>query len=294
MIIINIIVMNIKEYVDKFHILGKDNILNCDNICCMLYSAYITRFNISFSNDEYILFKEYQERIYDFVEDIRELDIDIISNILTYINSINIYIADIIIMSWCLPRTDNYLSKKIYNMRYKENIKKYNNKIIDIIDHNVIKNFCYEVLKKNKSIPMALYNTQHSVGYYIPIHCIDYIWYYIDSLSFELTFYNMESANYINIDISDDNYIKLGFNMEYLLELGLGKVDYLNDPIKKGPFNKFLLKFIIDKQIVDVIMSSDTKNNYIKQLSNIYKNPKKYFDFEIENSLINIIKNKNI
>lgn len=281
--------MNINDYVNKFHILGKDDILNCDNICCILYSAYLTKFNISFSNEEYVLFKEYQERIYDFVEDMRELDTNTISNILDYLYSINIYLTDIIIMSWCLPRSDNYLSKKIYGIKYKENIKKYNIKIIDIIEHNVIKTFCCELLTKKKSIMLC--NTQHFTGYSIPIHCIDYLWYYINNLSFELTFYNMECANYIGIDISDDDYINLGLNMEYLLELGLGKINYLNDPIKKGPFNRFLLKFITDKTIVENLMTSSTKNNYIKQLSNIYKNPKKYFDFEIDKLPINIIKN---
>ncbi|XWV25324.1 hypothetical protein QJ856_gp0446 [Tupanvirus deep ocean] len=260
--------MDVKTYIDQFNVIGIDEFINCDNISQILYAAILNRFMINMSEEEYVYFKEYQERVFDLVENLRELTTATIPIVLNYLDKINPYLADIIIMLWCMPRTDNFLSKRMYNNKYKENIKKYNMKMIKNIENIVIRNFCIETLTKTN---------------YVPIHCIDYIWFYMNTLSLEFTFYNTESSAYIGFimpeqtDKNGDTYIDFGFNMEYLLDLGLGQVIYVNDLSKKGSFRNFLKNFVTNKILVEKLLTSNTKNTYRQQLINISKNPSKYF-----------------
>ncbi|XWV26584.1 hypothetical protein QJ857_gp0483 [Tupanvirus soda lake] len=261
--------MDVKTYIDQFNVIGIDEFINCDNISQILYAAILNRFMINMSEEEYIYFKEYQERVFDLVENLRELSSATIPIVLNYLDKVNPYLADIIIMLWCMPRTDNFLSKRIYNNRYKENIKKYNIKMIKNIENTVMRNFCIETVTKTN---------------YVPIHCIEYIWFYMNTLSFEFTFYNTESSAYIGFIIPDqsdnkngETFIEFGFNMEYLLDLGLGQIVYANDPSKKGSFRNFLRNFVTNKTLVEKLLTSNTKHTYRQQLINISKNPSKYF-----------------
>jgi hypothetical protein len=259
--------INVETYIDQFNIVGKYNDLNYDVLSQLLYSAILNKFKVTMNEEEYVYFKEYQERVFDLVENLRELSTATISIVFNYLDKINNYLPDIIIMLWCLPRTDTLLSKRIYNNSYKQNIIKYNEKIIKNINHTVIKNFCIETLTKTNNVP---------------IHCIDYIWYYMNTISMEFTFYNSESNAYIGFIMpehnkGDDNYIDFGFNMEYLLEMDLGKIIYENDPGSKGSFRNFLKKIVVDAEIVKKMLTIKTKHNYQRQMLNISKNPSKYF-----------------
>lgn len=258
--------MDIKQYIKQFNIIGNDSDLNYNILSQLLYSAILNKFKIIINEEEYKYFKEYQERIFDLIENLRELSTATIPIVLDYLEKINHYLPDIIIMLWCLPRTDNYLSKRIYNNHYKQNIIKYNYKIIKNINNEVIKNFCIETLTKTNNVP---------------VHCIDYIWYYMNAISLEFSFYNTESCTYIGFtmpDSIDDDYINFGFNMEYMLEMGLGKVTYDNDPSSKGSFRNLLKKFIIEPELVKKMLTIPTNHNYRKQLINICNNPIKYFE----------------
>ena len=269
--------MDIKTYINQFSVLGKDDI-NCDNLSQMLYSALLNKFRVEFTKEEYGYFKEYQERVFNLVENLREMNSATISLVFDYISKINNYLVDIIIMLWCLPRSDNLLSKRIYNVCYKENIQKYNEKLIKNICHKVMENFCIETLTKTN---------------YVPIHCIDYIWFYMNTISMEFTFYNSESSKYIGFIMPENNehnkhnkhnkhnendeYIKFEFNMEYMLDLGLGQVIYDNDPVRKCSFRFFLKNIMIDINVVKKLLTGKTASNLKKQLLNISKNPSKYF-----------------
>lgn len=253
--------MKADEYLNQFNVLGKDEYINCDTISHLLYAAYLNRFIISLTEDEYQLFYEYQNRIYDLVENMRELEPVNIDIILKYLNKQNPYVVDIVIMSWCLPRADDYLSVSRYNNKFKENITKYLNKLIKIIDNQCIKNFCCETLTKTN---------------YVPIHCVDLLWYYMNSTTHEFEFYNMENARYIGFSVSDHNdTITIGFNMEYLLEMGLGRTTY----DVKGSFRNLLKTFVTNVDVIKMLLSN--KTNYSRQLFNIINDSKKYFDEEL-------------
>lgn len=260
--------MNIITYVDQFNVLGIDEFINCDNTSLILYATILSKFMITITDEEYIYFKEYQERIFNLIENLRKLTPTFISLVFEYLEKINPYLPDIIIMLWCMPRTANYLSKKMYNNKYKEYINKYNHKLIRIIEHRIMKNFCIETLTKNNNVP---------------VHCIDYIWFYMNALSLEFTFYNSDNNSYIGFKISDHTdvknefYVDFGFNMEYMLEMNLGQIAYENDPNQKGSFRNFLKNFVTNSILVEKMLTSKTKHNYKSQILKIIENPSKYF-----------------
>lgn len=266
--------MDPESYIAQFYVIGKDEVLNCDGLIHILYAAILNKFKVDMTKEEYFYFKEYQERVFDLVENLREQDIDTISLILEYLYKINAYLADIIIMLWCLPRSDQYLSRQIYHSVYYQNIEKYNTKITNLIEHNAIKCFCLETLSKTINVP---------------VHCIDYLWYYMNALSLEFSFFNTNSGDYISFVMPEhghdekNEYIDFGFNMEYMLRLGLGRISYSNDPLNKMPLYQFLKYFVSDIDIVSKLMTCKTRYNYQTQMKCIIDNPSKYFgDIPIE------------
>lgn len=270
-----------KVYIDQFNVLGIDDEINCENLSKILYGAILSKFKISITKAEYVYFKEYQERVFDLVENLRELDTDTIVIVLEYLDKVNCYLVDIIIMLWCCPRTDAILSERIYKMTYKKNIKNYNYKITKNIKHYTIKNFCVETLIKSNNVP---------------VHCIDYLWYYLDGITLEFAFTNSKSYTYIGISIPDDQKsdnreVLMSFNMELLLEIGLGKVVYdNNESSRRGSFSGVLEKICTDITIVrEMIQVIPTKNNYKFQLNNISKDPAKYFGEHIRQLPMDII-----
>lgn len=266
-----------RSYIDQFNVLGIDEYINCNNISHILYAAILNKFLVSMTEKEYEYFREYQERVYDLVENIRELPIEMISQVLYYLDKVNPYLVDIVIMLWCMPRADSYFSKRAYHNAYKANIKKYNDAMVRNIEHETMKKFCIETLSKTNNVP---------------VHCIDYLWYYINNLSFDFTFYNYEHGGYIGFkmpdcnshnnhhsetDVDNDEFIEFGLNLEYLLEMGLGRVVYENDPSKKGSFANFMKIFLTDISVIEKMLTTPSKVNYQRQMLNISNNPTKYF-----------------
>lgn len=263
--------MDVKTYLDQFYVMGIDSILNCDALSQILYAAILNRFRVTFSREEYSYFKEYQERVFNLIEDLREKNSATLGIVLEYLGKHNPCLADIIIMLWSLPRTDDYLSKRIYNNKYRDNIQKFNNKLTKNINHPTIKNFCIETLSKTN---------------YVPVHCIDLIWRYMDTLSIEFNFYNPDSSAYIGITMPNskkENFIEIGLDMEYILVMGLGNTSYESDA--KGPFRNVIKNFVTNENIINKLMASIDKKNYFRQLVNINKNFKKYFNDETDKLL---------
>lgn len=246
---------NVQKYIDQFNILGIDETINCEGVCSILYEALLNKFKIKISEDEYFYFSEYQERLYDFVGNLRENDFTIILIVFDYLLIINEYLVDIVIMMWCLPRINSYSSQQFYVANYKENIAKFNFKLVNCIKNDFMKYFCMETLSKTNNVP---------------IHCIDYLWYYMDCLCLDVHFLDDRNKNYVEFSIhenEDTQSINFGFNMEYVLELNLGN-------ISKNSLRKYIKKLITN---VDVVETLKTNKNYWKQIKNIYSDPKKYF-----------------
>jgi len=264
--------IHIKPYLDQFHVLGTDGDLNCTMLSQILYSAILNKFQTPMNDDESIIFKEYQIRVYDLVEDLRECEQNVISCVLDFLGYHNPYLADIVIMQWVLPRSYNYFSTKMYDAKYKENIENYNHKLVKLIDHTVMKNFCVETLTKTNNVP---------------VHCIDYLWFYMNGLSLVFAFHDWKNAGYIGmteLEVDDqhkETYMEFSLNAEYLLNLGLGKVSYSNDPGSKGLFRSLLQKFFTQTDLVENLMTIPTKKNYLKQLNIISKNIQKYFGADV-------------
>lgn len=255
---------NVGEYISQFSLLNDAVSEELSKLC---YKAYLNKFKIDLTEEDYSSMKIYQENIFDLVENMHDFDSDKIKLVLKFLDKKNPYLADLVIICWSLPRSDNFLSKRMYHAKYLKNISKYNNKLTEIVNFYVIENFCVETLSKTNSVP---------------IHCIDLLWYWMNGLSLEFSFLNNDNTTYLNIDILEDEFIEIGFNMEYLLEMKLGRINYPSDPGSKGTLKDFLKKFINDKEMINSLSKIPTRLNYVRQLKNISKNPSKYFDEEIE------------
>lgn len=252
--------MDLQKYIEQFITINEIE----KELSCELYSAILNRFAISIPYKRYLVLKEYQEKVFTFVEDLRELEINFISDAFNYLLQKDNYLVDVIIMVWCLPRPYLCSSKKIYREIYSQNIANYSFKLAAIIRHPAVENFCIETLTKNN---------------YVPIHCIDYIWFYMSNISMEFIFYNSENSLYIGFIMPEngEEYLKFGFNMEHLLEMGLGKIVYQNDPSSKGSFRNLLKIFVTDVYLVKKMLMASTGHNFRKQVINICKDPSRYF-----------------
>lgn len=230
-------------YLERFHVIHDDNV-----IVNILYDLYLKKFNIPIEDDEYIIVDEYHDKVFDLVEDLRELSFDNISDVLIYLDSVLPSLADIIIMAWCLPRSKNYHSKIMYDKQYKSNIGLYNHKMIYHIELYVVRNFCLESLIKDN---------------YIPVHCIDLLWFWMNNIDIEFAFCNSGSGNHIGIDKSDGT--KIIINMENIINLGLGNQNAKN----RGTFMDLLQRVLHDEYMVDYYSKID--KNYVTQRDNILR-----------------------
>ena len=52
---------------------------------------------------------------------------------------------------------------------------------------------------------------------YVPIHCIDYLWFYIPIYEIEFTYYNFENGTFIGIEYDvEEKLSNIGINIEYV------------------------------------------------------------------------------
>lgn len=234
------------------------------DVCHSLYKAYLNKFNIEMTQKEYILMDMYREKVFDLVNALHDSSSTIVSDLLVYLLAENAYLVDLILMCWCLPKKVDYYSKKRYQAVYQENIKKYNHIIIGMIEIEPIKIFCTEILTKTCNVP---------------IHCLDYIWYYVnDSIHMEFHFINSVYNDYITINFqeSEDKKIielDIGIDIYRVLELGLGSVDAGN-----GKMFKQVIKVLVKSDSEEIYSKSFCKENYLSQLKAIREKYPDFFD----------------
>jgi hypothetical protein len=249
---------------EQFGLLGSAGGFNCLEISKLLYEAYLNAFKIEIQPATYEILLIFQHRVYDLIEDLRETDSDQLKLVLKALDEQNPTLADIIIMSWCLPRVNMHLSKIAYDNEYKDNISRYNHLLTSIADFYVIKNFCIETLSKKCSVP---------------IHCIDIIWFHMGGVSVDFGFRGDMGRHYLEFKVDDSEYICIDIHMEFILVMGLGQ-SVLSD--HKGPFSNFLKKFVTEPELIKALSESPTAKNYLIQLKRIVADPVKYFGEEIE------------
>lgn len=252
-----------KDFIDQFQIITEDD----NPLVKLLYGFYLNRFKFTMDSDEYQFIGELQDKIFNCTEEMRQLEINQIKNVFIYLDGLLPCLADIIIMTWCLPRAEQYRSKIIYDNVYQSNIQSYNHTLFELADCYVIRNFCLESLIKKNSIP---------------VHCIDILWYWmcLVDLEVEFNFVNSGNGNFIMIDkdefVSQGNEgnlgvapvatttVSLGINMETIFRLGLGK-----EECKKGNFQKLMNSLLTDETFVKYY--SDMDDNYVIQRKNIQR-----------------------
>lgn len=247
--------MKVKQYIRQFDIIDTED-FNSSFLSQLLYKAYINKFLIHMEPPEYEIFQLYQNRFFDLIENMREFDIASIKTIFTFFENEDPYVVDNIIMSWCLPRPGSYSSKKYYDDEYSKNIAKFNSKLLEMVEHRPVKNFCIECITKTCNIP---------------IHCINILWHYLTSITVEFDFCDDLHSRYLSIILGDDpNIIRIGLNLVYVLNMGLGKNPQNN-------FNILIQNMVNDPELINLLSKSSTKKNYIKQLMHINKNIHNYF-----------------
>src|SRR5579863_10192856 len=133
--------METLEFIEQFGLLGEANGLKCGEVSKLLYKAFLNKFDIQLDPESYEIMNFYHQKVYDMIDCLRS-DSNKLKQVLTVVDQKDPALADIIIMSWLLPRSQQTMSQVVYNQRYKENIKKYGSVLIDLIDFYVVKNFC--------------------------------------------------------------------------------------------------------------------------------------------------------
>lgn len=217
-----------------------------------LYKMYLNAFKLSIEEDKYKILKEYQDNLFDLIDSLRDSDETTLKLFLEFLDKENPYLADLILICWCLPRADDWLSVTKYNMVYKNNINKYNQIVINIINHSVVKNFCIETLTKTNNAP---------------IHCIDYLWYYVsDAISLEFYFVNTKHQGYLAITVEEEQTnsgvcanLKVGLDIEHIINMGLGNIGH------KTPFKNVIKSMVMDETMIKVYSDCHTRDNYLRQ-----------------------------
>ena len=252
--------MNIEDYLLQFDIFGKDENFNNDHISFVLYKTILNKFRTFFTQQEHEILICFQIKILSLIENLRKLDVEYINDVMNYIQSINI-------------------NKNSYETKYEKNTKKYNHKMIRLVNEKYLENFCIEALSRNN---------------HIPVHCFDYIWNYIDSVVFSLEFINYNCGDYIKISVIEEKiidtnfelHIILGINMVYLMKNGLGNCKY-NHQIDNVSFNEIIYNMLYTQDTSEKILKSKTGENFKTQMTQIKKNPDIYFN----NNILELINN---
>jgi len=263
------------DIINNFGIIGT-NVKghNCTELSKLLYDAFLNKFQVDLQEESAAILSEYRDNIYDCVEYMREVSTTEIKAILETVNKENPYVADIILMSWSLPRHNECMSLRAYDRQYKKNIAAYNHKLIELIDCFVVKNFCYETLTKTNNVP---------------VHCIDILWHYMFGISVEFVFCNDFDKTYVGIkinesdgaEVTDDTFTLFKINLEYVLDMGLGQfVGKTNG--SNGSLKSFIRTLITNQDYADEMINckSPSTNNFIKQVKKIGSDTKKYFGEE--------------
>ena len=253
----------VTEYLYQFGVVGSDETINTDNLSQILFAAYLNHFGKAFRIEEQVFIDEYHERIFNLVENLRNQSENNILAVLDYLYEINPYTLDLVVMTWCLPRQSNYLSEQIYLDRCITLIREYNHKLVNLVNSTVIKQFCIEALVKTN---------------YVPMHCLDLLWYYMDGHELEFRFTDGITSKWIGIEVNDDPLsIKIIINMEYILKCGLGKIKNM----KNTTFANLLEVLMSTTESMESLRKAPTGKIFYSQYLKITKSSQQDFGKDI-------------
>lgn len=216
-----------------------------------LFSILVTGYFLDTENSRDVVY-EYRERVVSMVQVLRATDVCFIDQVLRYIMTQNPYLTDVVILLWCLPH--NHLSRKRYDACYRELVTTYLGKLCHLVETEPLRNFALEMISRDCRIPP---------------HCIDVIWPHMRNLNFDVIFISrLVTTIYIRYPECEKfnyetDYIEIGLNMVYLLDLGLGKTGICD---------------VIRKIVTDTDLSKpNLSENFCQQVAIIKANWTQYF-----------------
>lgn len=258
--------MNNNTYLKQFGITA-ESINNDNDSIHKLYFKLLNKFDAGLfqSTTIYENFIQFEENMYDLVENLRTLDVNYISQIFDSLSIHDPRLVDICILLWCIPRS-NYMSKNRWYEAYKNLVSLWSNKIMLIIENDHVKNFCIETITKTN---------------YVPIHCFEYLWYYLnDGVCLEHVFVNSRSGMFVGFEYDDSEsgssdiiQCKFYINIEYIFMLGIGTSDITNG---KNSLQQHYLDIISNIENIDQLNKSDTFDNLVSQINSVISNWDKY------------------
>lgn len=261
------------EFINKFSLLGNTDGFDCPKISALLYRLFLNKFEFQINQAENEIISIYHNRVFNLIQAMYDLTQDQIEGVFRLLDKTDPCLVDIVIMSWLLPRPTEQTSQDMRIKNYKSNILAYSGMLSRLINFYPIRNFCVETLSKTN---------------YVPVHCIDLLWYYMNGLTIEFNFCNDYARDYLKITVNDDQSITMGLHMEHIFRLGLGSVINVNDTLNRGPFRNYLKQFLVNEELIESILASpySGSKNFVRQKNLIMNNLSTYFD------LVELTKNK--
>lgn len=214
---INFKKFDVVRYVSQYGLIGPDDFIKPEYMANLYYTALQKKFQIELDTDEYIYFQEYQKRISDFVNDIRQLEPIYINIIMEYLDANSVYTNLIILLTWSVPHFMEYFSHRTFDSKYLEYINNYGEKILRIDNITPIINICVEVV---------------SDDCHFYAHCLDYFWEILSTFIITPKLINNTSAHvglkHLRQIEPDDENVKMIYHVELSFSLPYIKFIYKN------------------------------------------------------------------
>jgi len=200
----------IGKYLENWGVFQQD--LDYTFLSRFLYFLILKKFRVLVDPVEYPYLWEYQNRVFDLIEDLRTLSEERIFNILEYLFDKDPYLTDILIILWPFPRV-GLLSQTSFQEEYAQNILKYHQLLVNLLEKNtsfqrIIGSFCADIFSKDHA--------------YLPIHSIDILWYYLKWLPVDLVLHDHKDY-YLQVRNNDqpEEPLIISFNPKIYQQLGL-------------------------------------------------------------------------
>lgn len=250
----------VDKYIIKTH--NKLNTSEIDLYYHKLYALYSSGFTLDVEEEEFLLISEFQYSLFNLIDNCDE--ITDLTKILTLLYEYIPCIADLFIIMWCIPRPDEYLSHRLFIKKYKTKILQKFYRLLEIIDHKIIKEFCLDVISFQKN--MAIQFREQKLKKFIYPHCWELCWAYLNE-HFDINIhYNPLKKEFVEVEPLMDGYLVITLDTALYLSLDLGIIDYGH-----GKFSDIIIYSMTNTEFVQSIndLDEEEKKQYIKQKEKI-------------------------
>lgn len=257
----SITAMEYSNYISSFGIVHND-FIDVHSIVPLAYASYLNMFRDPVDEKTQRALNQFSDLMFRFIEDLRTKETTFIAGVMNHINSAyhNEPLIDLMIIMWCLPRHN--LSKEMYINEYKNNIREYQQKMIDLIREPFMADFTKEVTNKRC---------------FLSIHCIDYIWRDLsENKVVEFRYINSYYGMfYFGIDVgienADDVVVSIFMPAIFMLDIGNGQ-NNVSSQKRKLSLKQFIIDIITNDNLNVMISESQTTNHFSSQCDLIKTN----------------------